>query len=335
MFRRERGGYGDRRGGGRGYGDSRGGPRGYGGGYGRSRREFAPRRFEREEREEEYAQREYEREPREPRPEMKEIKIVFPGDELADSLEIIPGYGTYRAGSKIFSKVIGIMRSDGHIITVVPLTGVYVPRRGDYVIAEIKDLSFSNWTVDINSPYEAQLSVTDAREYIPKGADISKFYNIGDLIFAKVSIVTTTKFVNVTMRDPKARKLIGGLVTNITPAKVPRLIGHGGSMINLIKDKTKCSITVGQNGRVWVKGEYEDIAAEAIEMVNKMAHVSGLTDKVAAKIDESFKARGITPPVVTPVTPAAAVSVPQEPQEPQETAESGTEEDARRFEGVE
>ena len=50
-------------------------------------------------------------------------------------------------------------------------------------------------------------------------------------------------------------KFRGGIIVDITPTKVPRLIGKKGSMINMIKDKTNCKIIVGQNGLVWVKGE--------------------------------------------------------------------------------
>ena len=68
----------------------------------------------------------------------------------------------------------------------------------------------------------------------------------------------------------------------ITPTKVPRLIGKKGSMINMIKDETKCDIIVGQNGVVWVKGEpeMERVAEKVINMIEDQAQTSGLTDRV-------------------------------------------------------
>lgn len=332
MYERGRSGFGGR-GGGRGYGGGgrgfggRGGGRGFGGGGYGGGRGYGDR-------EERGYGGEYER-PVEEKPEYeqiapheeKEIKIVYPGDIVAEGADRLAGFGSFREGQKIISKIVGILRTEGSVVSVIPLTGVYVPKRGDYVIGEVKDVAFSNWTVDIHSPYEAQLGVMETPEYIPKGADITKFFNIGDLIFAQVSIVTASKFVNLSMRDPRSRKLVGGLVVNITPTKVPRLIGHAGSMIQILKDKTRCFVTVGQNGRVWIKGEFEDIAAEAVEMVNKMAHVSGLTDKVSKMLDEKLKARGVTPtPTIKPVTeekaPIAGAAKSEEMGEASEASEA-------------
>ena len=100
------------------------------------------------------------------------------------------------------------------------------------------------------------------------------------LNFARISKVTSNNFVNVSTRDPKCRKLQGGIVVEISAAKVPRLIGKAGSMISLIKNKTGCFITVGQNGRIWIKGENDALAIEAVKKVEELAHTSGLTDKI-------------------------------------------------------
>ena len=55
-----------------------------------------------------------------------------------------------------------------------------------------------------------------------------------------------------------------------------------GSMINTIKDKTGCRISVGQNGYVWLDGENIELAMQAIDMIEEKAHkTSGLTDAVA------------------------------------------------------
>ena len=56
-------------------------------------------------------------------------------------------------------------------------------------------------------------------------------------------------------------KFKGGIIVDIAPTKVPRLIGKKGSMINMIKDKTKCKIVVGQNGLVWVKGDEDSFCS--------------------------------------------------------------------------
>ena len=39
----------------------------------------------------------------------------------------------------------------------IPLKSKYVPKKGDVVIGKIKDVRFSMWDVDINSPYSGIL----------------------------------------------------------------------------------------------------------------------------------------------------------------------------------
>ena len=53
-------------------------------------------------------------------------------------------------------------------------------------------------------------------------------------------------------------------------------------MITLLKDKTGCQITVGQNGYVWIKGtpQGEFKAEAAINLIAARAHESGLTNKI-------------------------------------------------------
>jgi exosome complex component RRP4 len=83
------------------------------------------------------------------------------------------------------------------------------------------------------------------------------------------------------MKDMLARKLFGGITIKITPYKVARVIGKGGSMIELIKKKTGSEIYVGQNGVIWIKGGNKEKAIEAILTIEKEAHTVGLTEKIA------------------------------------------------------
>ena len=73
------------------------------------------------------------------------------------------------------------------------------------------------------------------------------------------------------------------VIFKIIPSRVPRVIGREGSMVNLIKEKTGCNITIGQNGWIWIKGPTTDDeikARNAIEFVTSKVYVNGLTDKV-------------------------------------------------------
>ena len=78
----------------------------------------------------------------------------------------------------------------------------------------------------------------------------------------------------------------------MTPNKVPRVIGKEGSMINLIKENTDCNITVGQNGYVLIKGdkiENELLARRAIDFIVEKSYISGLTEEVTKWFNENKK----------------------------------------------
>lgn len=100
------------------------------------------------------------------------------------------------------------------------------------------------------------------------------------MLYAKIVSVSKYKNIQLTMKDVMCKKLRGGKIVSITPSKVPRLIGKAGSMISMIKEKTGCNIVIGQNGRVWIKGENEDLATQAVAMVNEKSHLDGLTNTI-------------------------------------------------------
>jgi exosome complex component RRP4 len=213
-------------------------------------------------------------------------RIVIPGELLAQNSTDFAS-GTFKENNTLYSKYFGILDQEGQKIKVWPLKGRYMPREGDIIIGEIVQILYSSWRVDINSPYDGILPLSEGvEEYVDLKEDyLGDFYNIGDIIMARIKKVSKNKDVQLTMRDKLARKLSGGLVVEIQYTKIPRVIGKIGSMISLLKDKTKCQIFAGQNGRVWVKGEKELMAAAAIKMIEREAHLSGLTEKIAAFLE--------------------------------------------------
>ncbi len=117
--------------------------------------------------------------------------------------------------------------------------------------------------------------------------DLRKIFDIGDIIYAKIKAYNEINQIDLTTKGMpfKGGPLRGGgQIVEITPSKVPRLIGKGGSMINLIKKLTGTRIIVGQNGWVWVSGrneELERLAIEAVLKVDRESHTrGGLTDRV-------------------------------------------------------
>jgi len=219
---------------------------------------------------------------------VNERQFVIPGETLAIGLDFLPSSGCFREDNEIKAKLMGLVKIRERFIGVIPLAGVYIPKQGDGIIGLIEDMQTTIWIVDINSPYDAVLTLGEAvGEYVDlTKTDISVYYDIGDLIYAKVLNVSKSKQVQLTMNDYRSRKLIGGRILKITPSKVPRLIGKEGSMIELIKKKTKCQIIVGQNGIVWLKGEKEGLASKAILTIDAESHIIGLTDKISQLLEQ-------------------------------------------------
>lgn len=214
----------------------------------------------------------------------KEKTIVVPGEVLAAGMSYLPSYGTYREGDNIRAGKLGIVQLDGKVIKLTPISGRYSPKRGDTIIGKVIDITMSAWRLEINSPYSAMLSVRDATsEFIEKGFNLSKIFDIDDYVVCKIVGVSSQKLIDLTTKMPGLRKLRGGRIIEVNTHKVPRIIGKSGSMVSMIKQATGCTIIVGQNGLVWLNGEapeMEIIAVEAIKKIEAEAHQSGLTDRV-------------------------------------------------------
>ncbi|MBI1935083.1 RNA-binding protein [Candidatus Woesearchaeota archaeon] len=218
--------------------------------------------------------------------------IAVPGETLATGMDILPGAGTYREGEKIVANRLGLAMVDGRTIKLLPLAGRYIPKTGDTIICKVIDVSFSGWRLDTNSAYSAMMSMKDATsEFIQRGANLTQYYDLGDYVVCKIVNVTSQKLIDVSMKGPGLRKLKGGRTIEVDPNKVPRIIGKQGSMVTMIKDATRCSITVGQNGLVWILGDpmSELLAIEAIKKIEKESHLSGLTDKIKEFLEKSIK----------------------------------------------
>ena len=219
-------------------------------------------------------------------------EIVVPGQTLSDA-DVRPGLGAYRSDSDVVSATLGIKNVDGPYASVIPLGGQYIPRVGDVVIGRIDNVGPSNWLIDINSPYPAPMHVNEVPWHVEFG-ETTDFMKAADAVIVRVLKVTEVGRVQVTMEGPGLRKLQGGQLIEIPHSKVPRVIGTKGSMISLIKKYTACRLVVGQNGRIWIDGDPDDIliVMGAINMISEQAHVKGLTNKVKEYLQ---KAKGIDP----------------------------------------
>jgi len=218
--------------------------------------------------------------------------IVIPGEAVGGP-GLKPGPGTYSEDGKLFAAQLGIRNEQDGLVSVIPLSGRYIPKRGDALIGEVVDLGPSHWLVDINSPYPAPLHATESPWRVEFG-DTARYLKVGDVIMCHVLSVDEIKRVQLTMQDREARRLSGGIVMEVSPTKVPRVIGKEGSMISLISEMTGCRIYVGQNGRIWLDGDDRDtaIAAMAIRLIEDRAQAVGLTETVRDLIERAKRETG-------------------------------------------
>jgi len=223
-------------------------------------------------------------------------EIVVPGDLLAEG-DYIAGENTFKEGNRIYASRVGLIEYANKKIQVVALRAFYVPRIGDTVIGKIVEVGISGWVVDINSPYMALLRASDVLErgFNPRKDDLTAIYDVGDMIIAKIISYDRTQNPLLTVNERGLGKITRGQIVQITPTKIPRVIGRKGSMINVIKRETGCNIVLGQNGLILVSGrslENERLAVMAIRKIEEEAHTSGLTDRITEMLRKE-KRKGV------------------------------------------
>jgi exosome complex component RRP4 len=218
-------------------------------------------------------------------------QLVTPGELLAEG-DYLPGENTYVEQNKIYSSRIGLVDTDVKKVNVVALRAFYVPKMGDIVIGTVLEVGFNGWTVDIKSPYSALLRASDvlSRPFKPQNDELSAVLNAGDLIVAKIASYDRAHDPQLTVGEPGLGKITRGQILQVTPTKIPRVIGRKGSMISMIKQETNCQIILGLNGVVLVTGkslEDEELAITAIKKIEEESHTSGLTDRITQLLKES------------------------------------------------
>lgn len=213
-------------------------------------------------------------------------KLVIPGEILSDDPSMADE-GTYVENNRVYSSVFGIA-SFKNSIKVVPMAGKYIPKPGDMIVGIIKEVTYSNWIVDIRSPYDGLLHISEFPRRI-ENEEMSKYLKLGESIMTLVRDVDSNMKVELTLNDQRLRPIKEGRMIEVTPSKVPRFIGRSGSMIAMLKNETKCNIFIGQNGRIWITGKENgmELAIKSLQKIEKETHISGLTDRITKFIKET------------------------------------------------
>jgi exosome complex component RRP4 len=232
-----------------------------------------------------------------------ERTLVLPGEEI-DVRGLQPGPGTYRVEGRTYASVLGLLSRRPPVVRVIPLSGRYIPKPQDIVVGTVTDVQTTFWLLDIAAPRWAPLHMTGTPWKIEIG-ELDQYLRVGDTVVVAIESIDPTGRIGVTMLGDDLGKVDGGTVVTLSPAKVPRVIGRSGSMIQMLSAETGCRIAVGQNGRIWLDGSPEGMVRvrEALRLIEEEGQRSGLTERVAGYLGSTRDASESGGPLPTPTRP--------------------------------
>lgn len=212
------------------------------------------------------------------------MKIVLPGDKISDSP--VRMENAIVEDGKTYATVIGML--DESRGAFVPLESVWYPREGDFVVGIVENAKNNVYTVSLDSPFRGLILPPPRPRFGGRGRDFGRRpereprpepLHIGDIVSVFVKDVKREADQIILILD-RPKRLFGGRLIEVRPSKVPRIIGKASTMLQQLETGTKCTILVGLNGIVWLKGDNVALAQKAITKIQEEAHVSGLTEKV-------------------------------------------------------
>ena len=214
-------------------------------------------------------------------------KVVLPGELLSKEDKKI-GTGVVKNDEGLFSTHLGLLDEKNNYLRVIPSAGGYNPKEDDFVIGVVSDTQNTYWRLDIASPYSA---ILPGREYFRElrgGERLKDLTPVGSTVYVKIKEVTKNKGVFVSMKWRGTKVLNEGLLIEVSPSKIPRIIGKSDSMLSTLNNESECDVIAGQNGVVWISGPIErvNLVIEAIRYIEKNTHVGGLTDYIKKMIIE-------------------------------------------------
>jgi len=210
-------------------------------------------------------------------------ELVIPGDLIWEG-RTRTGDNTYRREGNVYANRVGLVSYGKERVSVIALEGGFTPRVGDTIVGYVTDIELGQWVLDIGGPKDAVLRVPDAVDKpFYTSFDMPSVLDVGDTVIAKIVDMDRRRTPILSILGRGLGKIQTGFIMEITPSKIPRLIGKKGSMINMILKETNTNITIGQNGRIHVNGrtrKQEDMVIKVIKKIEKEAHTSGLTNRV-------------------------------------------------------
>ena len=117
--------------------------------------------------------------------EKNERKVVIPGEIIAKGEEFLPGEGTEKKEDKIIALRYGLAEENNNLVKIIPISGVYIPRRGNVVIGKVNNINSNGWLIDITSPENAFLSLTEVPRYVNQDG-LEEIMDFGDMVVVKI-----------------------------------------------------------------------------------------------------------------------------------------------------
>ena len=204
-----------------------------------------------------------------PRGNIRGQTLVVPGEDLGDSGDFEAGHGVMAISGRLKAVKQGRLREKGGSISVDPTHTRYIPRPGDLVIGYIEGCTNNLWFIELGAPFNAILPMSLGPGKVDFGGTRSVM-DIGDAVLCRIQEVEETHSSVVTMKGMGLRKIRSGVIEEIDPHLLGRLIGKGGESLRRLKAETECRIVVADNGRMWIDGEFDGI----LDVRNKLSAIS-------------------------------------------------------------
>jgi exosome complex component RRP4 len=196
------------------------------------------------------------------------MNLVIPGEKIKsiskkdfNNYKIINCYTKEKNNKiEIYSKFYGILNKEKNLIEVIPINGKYMPNIGDFVIGIIKEVLPNMWILNINSPFSATLLLKDAfNEKIDSDkSDLSKFYDIGDVVLGKIVNITRNKTVRISLKSSPRKKLEGGFLIEINNILNYWILQNREEILNIL-ERRNIELFIGKNRLMWVKGPKDKV----------------------------------------------------------------------------
>jgi len=188
----------------------------------------------------------------------KKLGIVIPGDDLGEINDKLAGHGVLEKNGRFTAIKRGIVKEKERVVSVEPIHSKYIPRPGDLVIGYVEGCTNNIWFVDIGAPFNAILPMSLGPSKAEFGGARSVI-DIGEAILCRVQEVEETHSSVVSMKGMGLRKINFGIVEQLPPHLIGRIIGKGGKFLSELKSNSECRIVVADNGRIWVDGDISGI----------------------------------------------------------------------------